>query len=220
MPEQDPELFLKAEAFASEVAELLQSTVTDDAPVRAHQRENRIVVAALDEDGGAILFPLEIAGQPVACLRVEYECVWDVQQKYLAIEESRFALLGRVIAEPILRFEYVRDETRPGRAAHVHAHGECTQLGPLLAAAGVVTKANLQRLHLPVGGKRFRPCLEDVIEFLVDDLKVDAKPGWQGHVAAGRARWNALQLAAAMRKYENESVDVLRRFGYTVIPPE
>lgn len=218
MEVHDPDLVREAQAFADDVANLLQSTVADDAPIRAEVQGDRVLVAALDVDGGTILIPLVINGQRAAQLRVEYECVWDHERKYLAIEESRYALLSSVIAEPILRFEYRREDTSPARAAHIHAHGECTQLGALYAAAGVVNKANLQRLHLPVGGKRFRPCLEDMIEFLVNDLSVDAKPGWHARVEAGRDRWYGYQLAATMRRYEHQAVKVMRQLGYTVQP--
>jgi hypothetical protein len=36
-------------------------------------------------------------------------------------------------------------------------------------------------LHFPLGGERFRPCMEDVIQFLVHDCGVDALPGWKRH---------------------------------------
>jgi hypothetical protein len=38
--------------------------------------------------------------------------------------------------------------------------------------------AELGRLHFPVGGKRFRPCLEDVIEMLVVERFVWGRDGW------------------------------------------
>lgn len=98
----------------------------------------------------------------------------------------------------------------------MHAHGECTQLGALYAAAGIENKANLQRLHLPVGGKRFRPCVEDIIEFLITDLSVDGKPGWEDRVEIGRQRWYGYQLGAAMRKYEDVAVQIMGRLGYAV----
>jgi hypothetical protein len=214
--ELDPDLFGQAHAFADDVADLLQSTVTNDAPIKAEVRGGRVVVAPLDEDGGTVLLPLCINGQPVASLRVHFECSWDYEKRFLAIQESSYALLSTVIAEPILRFEYLRGEHSVARAAHIHAHGECTQLGALYAAAGVVNRANLQRLHLPVGGKRFRPCLEDVIEFLVKDLSVDGSPGWEERIEAGRERWYGLQLAATMREYQDKAVEVMRRLGYLV----
>lgn len=57
----------------------------------------------------------------------------------------------------------------------------------------------VQRLHLSTDGKQFRPCLEDVIEFLVHDLDVDPFAGWESRIEKGRAKWRAIQLAAALR---------------------
>jgi hypothetical protein len=216
----DPALEAEAQEFAADVADLLLCTVSDEAPITAYVRGDRVVVAPLDSDGGTIFLPLRINQEPVARLRIEFECVWDHEGRFLAVEESRFAILAHVIAEPILRVEYLRNPTGAVPAAHIHVHGESTQLGPLYAAAGVTTNANLQRLHLPVGGKRFRPCLEDLIAFAITELGVDAKVGWQGRVEAGRKRWFGFQLGAAMRDDKELAAQHLRQLGFTVLGPD
>jgi hypothetical protein len=38
-------------------------------------------------------------------------------------------------------------------------------------------------LHFPVGGSRFRPSLEDVLDMLVRELGVDHEPGWRDALA-------------------------------------
>jgi hypothetical protein len=39
--------------------------------------------------------------------------------------------------------------------------------------------AELGRLHFPVGGKRFWPCLEDLVEMLIVEGLVSGRDGWQ-----------------------------------------
>ena len=64
----------------------------------------------------------------------------------------------------------------------------------------------LGALHFPVGGKRFRPCLEDVIEFLAVERIVQKKDGYEKLLEAGRERFRRNQLMAAMRR-DPETVD-------------
>lgn len=78
-------------------------------------------------------------------------------------------------------------------------HGESSALGYALATQALTKPPKTQVLHLPTGGKRFRPSLEDVLEFAIHDLAVEAKAGWQLRVEQGRRKWQRIQLAAAMR---------------------
>lgn len=57
----------------------------------------------------------------------------------------------------------------------------------------------MQELHLPVGGRRLRPSLEDVIEFAIKDLAVTPKAGAADRIAEGRRRWRRLQVKALIR---------------------
>jgi hypothetical protein len=61
------------------------------------------------------------------------------------------------------------------------------------------TLPRLASLHLPVGGVRFRPSLEDVLEFAIRELGVEALSGWEDAIAEGQQRWRWVQLQAAVR---------------------
>jgi hypothetical protein len=78
----------------------------------------------------------------------------------------------------------------------------------------------MSSLHIPVGGARFRPCLEDFIQFLIAECQFDAKPGWQACVEAGRERWRRRQAAVVARDMPEEAARVLRELGYTVESPD
>lgn len=64
-------------------------------------------------------------------------------------------------------------------------------------------------LHLPVDGRRFRPTLEDLIELLIVEQLVDARPGWKELVEQGRAGFQRIQLAAAVRSDRSTATDAL-----------
>lgn len=99
--------------------------------------------------------------------------------------------------EPLVRFDYVRDCS--WAPAHIQMHAESSMLGYLMALVGERKPPKTQLLHLPVGGQRFRPSLEDVIEFATRDLHVDALDGCQDRIDIGRARWRDRQTLAAVR---------------------
>jgi hypothetical protein len=54
--------------------------------------------------------------------------------------------------------------------------------------------APLDRLHFPVGGRRFRPILEDVIEFLIVERLARARDGWADVLSQERDRYYGIQL--------------------------
>ncbi|GAA0258700.1 hypothetical protein [Cryptosporangium japonicum] len=74
-------------------------------------------------------------------------------------------------------------------------------------------KRDLPKLHFPVGGRRFRPTVEDVIEFLVVEKLVEASDGWQDVVEASRADFQRRQLRAAIRRFPDVAAEALRDFG-------
>ncbi len=75
----------------------------------------------------------------------------------------------------------------------------------------------LERLHLPVGGRRFRPTLEDLVEFLVREKLAEAQPNWEGVLEESRAGFHEKQLRAAVRRNPEAAADQLRKQGYSVI---
>ena len=78
----------------------------------------------------------------------------------------------------------------------------------------------LSKLHLPVGGARMRPCLEDLLQLLVEEFLFDAMPGALQAIENGRVKWRRRQLAAMVRDDPEEAVRVLRdELDYKVIPP-
>jgi hypothetical protein len=68
-------------------------------------------------------------------------------------------------------------------------------------------------LHLPVGGRRFRPTLEDLIEFLITERLVKGNEGWQKPLAASRNQFQVNQMRALIRRFPTEAAAAVREFG-------
>jgi hypothetical protein len=55
-------------------------------------------------------------------------------------------------------------------------------------------------LHFPTGGRRYRPALEDVIEFLIVEGLADGQAGWRDVLNEERDAYWRIQLRAAIRR--------------------
>lgn len=217
MSETPGDLQQQVEEFGQETAELLLATLPGlpDPPVRILQHENRTIIGPPDSKP----LPLYAKGQHLADMKISIGCQLDSVGRYLAAQESTFDLLAVLDRAPVLRMHYRRDaNVRP--SAHVHFHGHRGALSHLLSQAGHDYPHDMSSLHIPVGGSRFRPGLEDFIQFLICECKFDSQPGWRKHVEVGRERWRCRQAAAVVRDVPEEAARVLRELGYTVEAPD
>lgn len=131
--------------------------------------------------------------------------------------------------EPIVRFDFERNP-RNVPSAQIHVHGHRDTVSHLLAKTGMSTRRGknraqsdsipkMQDLYLPVGGHRFRPCLEDVLEMLIDEFGVDHQPSALEALRVGRMSWRTKQLNAAVSDNPGEAAKALRGCGYEVVWP-
>jgi hypothetical protein len=144
---------------------------------------------------------------------------------HLQVETSVFALCIDDQARPAVRIEYDRSQGSepddpPGAsrrsAAHVHIHGTSAELTYALAMSGQLPRP-LEKFHVPVGGRRFRPSLEDFVEFLhAEQLLPALHDGWEEVIGETRLEWLEKQLRAAIRNDQTIAADALRKLGWTV----
>jgi len=145
---------------------------------------------------------------------LRFRCRLDKSGKFLAVYESAIKLLTPE-NNPLVRLEFVETQ-RP--ASHWHVHADRTAFGWLLAAAGRPSHA-VAKAHLPAGGARMRPALEDFLEFLLADIGLDNVPGWQQAIADGRETWRRRQVRTLVRDAPGEAVATLTSLGYQITPP-
>jgi hypothetical protein len=218
MTERPGDLAQQSEEFGQEMAGLLSATLPGlpAPPVQILTHGNRTVIRPPERPER---LPLYVKGVELASLELSVACQLDSFGRWLAVERSTFGLYAKVDRAPVLRIDYRRDMNQVP-CAHVQVHGHRGALSHLLSQAGHATPHDMASLHIPVGGARFRPCLEDFIQFLIAECKFDAKTRqWRRHVEAGRARWRLRQAGAIARDLPEVSARELRALGYKVTGP-
>lgn len=222
-----------AQGFADQLTETVRASVDATcADFVAVAADNRVAVRQSPREG----IVLTSDGHGIATLTASYWFAWDSEGEFLAVQESAFKVYAGEAAagEPLFRYEFNRGSTDDIPNAHLHVHGQRDALAYVLTRAGERTPRGKRRarlaargqaptmadLHFPVGGDRFRPALEDVLQTLVEELGVDCVEGWRNALADGRRRWRELQAAAVVRDSPGVAAQVLARLGYEVSPPK
>lgn len=144
-------------------------------------------------------------------------CV-DSHQTHIAVEHSSFVLKAKLDRAPIIRWDYDRDARAKPRS-HVQITAHRGALSHLLSRLDHRTPHSIESLHIPTGGERFRPCIEDVVEFLIRDCGFQSKEGWEVDLREGRARWRRIQTRAVVRDSPSEAAAELIALGYTIAAP-
>lgn len=107
--------------------------------------------------------------------------------------------------------DYERNKAHGYPEAHLQVGGECAALRAWRLTNGTTDRA-LHDLHFPVGGRRYRPALEDVIEFLVVERLAEARPGWKKVLDQSREDFRKLQLRAAIRRDLETATQAVKDF--------
>jgi hypothetical protein len=168
--------------------------------------------------------PLYVGQQHVADLLLAIYLTLDRSGEHLKTARSDFRVFSTLDRTPLLRMEY-RGDMRVDPVCHWQVHAERGAFTHLLSMANTIDARRVRRphdlstVHLPVGGERFRPCLEDLIELLIRDCGVDHQPDWESAVQGGRENWRVRQFRSAVRDLQEEAADVLSLEGWTVAPP-
>lgn len=228
------ELYNQAHAFAAELTGTVQSVVGPScAPFVAVEIEAADAFTVRQQPADGIILSGDEG--PLLRLSVEYKCTLDGDDRYLAVEESAIHVFvepgGR---EPLFRYEYMRAVSPKLPAAHIQFHGRHPELERAMQDCGGSTPRAKRRkngkkpillsaLHFPVGGTRFRPALEDVLEMLIEEFGVRPEGSVaqaRTAIAAGRERWRRMQVSTVVRDAPSEAARTLEELGYSVAPPE
>lgn len=200
-------LLTHAQDFAGEIQQLLTRTVCNYAQVRAAvlppSPEGRAFVVGHRVSKSELLphrLPLRTDNRaPNLWLDVSFRLQMDREDRYMTVRSSFFGVFpseqGR---DALFHYDYERDKRDNYPDAHLQVAGQDAKMAELLPGRPAI------KLHFPVGGKRFRPCLEDVIEFLIREGLTEGKDGNQEVIDSGRDRFQLTQLRAAMRRNKED----------------
>ncbi|MDE0320616.1 MAG: hypothetical protein OXI97_12130 [Acidimicrobiaceae bacterium] len=219
MSQLQRDLERRAKQFAGAIAELLNGTVTDgirlDCGLYTHGSHSQAIVTyrldRVNRRGEPI--PLKISRSPAKLsLRVFHALRMDDKNRHLANTKSTFGLC--VEHKSAFAYHYERDANNEYPAAHLHIDGKAKRLQKVLDAADR-SKDKPTALHLPVGGHRYRPSLEDIIEFCVVERLVAARQGWRQRLSESRERFHEQQLQEAVRHNQGSAAEALTSLGWT-----
>ena len=191
--------------------------------------DRRAAVEASRSYGRLPAFPLvrrnEDRGGPALLLDVNYVLEMAYSSEYVDVVTSSIGLWvdvtgGRRKHRPLVRLEYDRDPRTVDRpAGHVHLHANSPEMAWVYGSSGRPAP-DLHALHFPVGGRQFRPTLEDFLLFLNrEKLHTDFRPNRKPTVLRSLQEWKHRQAAASVQKYPQVAAGELTQLGYTVDPP-
>lgn len=143
---------------------------------------------------------------------------------------------AKAAGEPLFRYDFDRSKVDSLPKAHLQLHAHRDALAYVMAMSGKSTSkgkhrvhqvegggrsgfSKMSELHFPMGGDRFRPALEDVLDMLINELGVDCEQGWKLALRDGRRTWREVQARAVVRDSPELAARVLESLGYTVHPP-
>ena len=224
------ELREQAQEFAGRLTTSVHAVAPDCDPFTAQAVAARFIVRQEPDTG----VPLTVGGAVLLTLKVSYSCAWDRVGHYLAVDESKVKVYAgpQAAGEPLFRYEYLRrpsGKDQPGAHIHIHAHRDgiahvMTKVGDSTVRAkrraGSSDVPRMSELHFPVGGPRYRPCLEDVLEMLVCELGVDCDDRGRELLRDARERWRRDQIRTVVRDAPGEAVETLREMGFTIPPSD
>jgi hypothetical protein len=192
-----PELGTLARTFRDEIVSLLNRTVTDGLTLSVVIAPPESMVLGYGVAKDCFVpeeaFPLRKApnGQQFY-IGVFFKLALDDDGRYLMVRSSSFGLYeSREMTEgSMFRYEYERNKTDGYPEAHLHVRGDWNIGGNASS-----------KLHLPLGDRRFRPCLEDLVEFLIVEGAAQPRTeDWKKELEVGRERFFESQLRAAIRQ--------------------
>ncbi|WP_231584509.1 hypothetical protein [Mycobacterium haemophilum] len=205
--------------FAQELTDLLNATVCDGirlttviSPGRDRARAVIGYEISKQELDLRRCIAVTIGADPKIWLGFSMRLEQDFEDKYLMVRQS--VMLLSASADPantLLHYDYERDKPDD----YPDAHLQICATSEAWKQVGVRTDGSerlLERMHLPVGGRRFRPTLEDIVEFLIAEKLAQPKDGWKQAITEGRERFRRKQLSAAIRRDRETARAVLAQF--------
>lgn len=195
---------------------LLNATVCDGITIQAYvyDRARVLVGHGLSKESLEVQpFRLRIGqGKPHGWLEISYRLRIDDEGRYLAVVSSYVGIYAADPARsPLCHMDYERNKSHGYPEAHLQIEGESPALAAWRMTDGSQGRA-LCDLHFPVGGRRYRPALEDVIEFLVVEKLATPRSGWLKALDKSRDDFRKLQLRAAIRRDIETATQAVRDF--------
>jgi hypothetical protein len=164
--------------------------------------------------------PLSLGRRPATLfIGLSYHLAPDEWGKHLMVTTSFMGLFtDSDMTQALLHYDYERHKRDGYPEAHLQVCAESAQWLSALAACGRPSTSP-EKLHLPVGGRRYRPSLEDLIQLVASEDLCDTRPGWEDLLNQSRDAFQEKQLRAAVRRNPEVAADALEDLEYGVMRP-
>lgn len=207
-------------AFADDVGQLLSVLTLDEHELSVTFRDDEpratVELKSTVEDKKYV--GMCARGQWIAGLSVRFGCRPDSHNRHMAATLANFAVWSEAERSPLFRLEYLDDMRGAPPACHWQVHAERGALSHLLTLSAHRDPTRLSALHLPVGGARMRPALEDFIHFVIVELGADHTNDWEAVIGDSRETWRRRQIRALVRDVPSAAIAELVDLGYKVTP--
>lgn len=202
MPSKRLDLNNRARDFAGALSTVLNGSITSGvrlSAVTAPRLNKRVFVGynlTRRDPTHREVFP--VGKEKQVHLGLWYELQLD-DRGFLAVQTSVISIyLGSDRRQELLHFDYERDKPHGYPEAHLQVIAGSDAWSDLLSGR-LAANDSLSKLHLPVGGRRFRPALEHVVEFLIrESLVTPTNNSWEANLEASRKEFEIKQLRAAV----------------------
>lgn len=221
----------QAEAFAGNLMGMLAEVLPsgDLGFNLTSNADGSLFTLATDDPRG---LALEIEAETVLRLEVGFRLAKSSRSEWMRVTWSRFSVVPEGSGAPFFRYDYDTALTGVPRA-HLNVHGHRDDLiQALLHGKSARAKARrrnflkqgalptLASIHFPLGGFRFRPCLEDVLETVIAEFGLDVRADtYRRALTKGRERYRRLQLEATIRECPGPAIEALKELGYHISEP-
>jgi hypothetical protein len=209
-----------AQHFAGELSDLLNNTICHGVRVTAVVGVKRDLIVLgykttkldpVTSEG----IPITLGHKPAHCyLGLSIRLQPDPEGEYLAVTSSFMGISATAdLEQTLLHYDYERGKGNGYPEAHLQLDAASDEWSALCQRAGLGDRP-LDKLHFPVGGRRYRPTLEDLIDFLITEGLAEPRPDWAEFVEAGREGFRRRQLKAAVRRDPDTAMEALRDSGH------
>lgn len=194
-------------------------------------KDGRVLMTVASAHKGGIVMTIDEV--PRLQLQIDIKLVISPNSLRATVYGSTFLVRAYDEPRPLFTVDYVRTAQANAPAAHYNFHFENDAIVTELMDAGRKKRGKhyrkaaqagkqlqLRAVHFPVGGHRFRPCLEDVLDMLRLEFGIDVREDTApSAIAEGRADFREMQLRAAVSDHPEAAAEELRAHGYIVEPP-
>lgn len=194
-----------ARAFAGLLTTVLNGTVCQGISISAAKTllPNLFTVGyKLKSDDFVRITPIPLtidAKPPTGYLGLSYTLIPDDEGQHLTVRTAVMTFgVDENTDNPILHYDYERNKADGYPDAHLQIGADPPGWAALCSRRGI--SKPFSAVHLPLGNRRFRPTLEDLIRSLIVEGLVEYRDGWEAVLDNSQQAFADTQLRAAIRR--------------------